>query len=252
MDTVRKVEQVSRESGLTDEKAVVQAATAEGGFQSGGRGSERGARELKAAHDTAVAYERQASSSFLEAQALRNAASVVSREGFSITGDDTFALHQRAAHEGVSRAQMNDPGVMMDVARRYFAEKYRAGVGAPVNQVDPTRAAPGASELGAPAFSDGVTASVGAVSADSRRGQAAVSEVNRREGVPEAGAPSTGDAATRFADVTGEAQAATAKAKERVDREEGAHKVERERRESRVSAMNDPDPGGRANVRSRR
>jgi len=252
MDTVRKVEQVSRESGLTDEKAVVQAAMAEGGFQSGGRASERGARELKAAHDTAVAYERQASSSFSEAQALRNAASVVSREGFSITGDDTFAIHQRAADEGVSRAQMNDPGVMMDVARRYFAEKYRAGVGAPVNQLDPTRAGPEASELGAPAFSDGVTASIGAVSADSQRGQDAVSRVNRREGVPEAGAPSTGDAATRFAEVTGEAQAATAKVKERVDREEGAHKVERERRESRVSAMNDPDPGGRANVRGRR
>jgi len=252
MDTVRKVEQVSRESGLTDEKAVVQAAMAEGGFQSGGRGSERGARELRAAHDTAVAYERQGSSSFSEAQALRNAAGVVSREGFSITGDDTFAIHQRAVNEGVSRAQMNDPGLMMDVARRYFAEKYGAAVGAPVNQLDPNRAALGPGELEAPAFSDGVTASIGAVSADSERAQSAVSGVNRRQRVPEAGAPSAGDATSRFVEITTEAQAATVNAKERVGREDGAQRAERERRESRLSAVNDPDPGGRANVRTGR
>jgi hypothetical protein len=252
MDTVRKVEQVSRESGLTDEKAVVQAAMAEGGFQSGGRGSERGARELKAAYDTAVAYERQASSSFSEAQALRNAAGVVSREGFSITGDDTSAIHQRAVNEGVSRAQMNDPGLMMDVARRYFAEKYGAAVGAPVNELDPNRAALGTGDPEAPAFSEGATASIGVVSANSERAQGAVSGVNRRQGVPEAGGPSTGDATSRFVEMTQEAQIATVNEKERVGREDGAQRTERERRESRLSAVNDPDPGGRANVRTGR
>jgi conjugal transfer mating pair stabilization protein TraG len=252
MDTVRTIEQVSRESGLTDEKAVVQAAMAEGGFQSGGRGSERGARDLKAAYDTAIAYERQASASFSEAQGLRNAASTVSREGFSITGDDTFAIHQRAVNEGVSRAQMNDPGLMMDVARRYFGEKYGAAVGAPLSQLDPNRASLRADELEAPAFSDGARASIGVVSANSERAQGTVSEVNRRQGVFEAEAPSAGDVARRFVEVTGEAQAATAKEKERVAREEGAHKAERERRESRVSAVNDSDPGGRANLRRER
>ena len=144
---------------------------------------------------------------------------------------------------------MNDPGLMMDVARRYFAEKYGVAVGAPVNELDPNRATLGTGDPEAPAFSDGATASIGVVSANSERAQGAVSGVNRRQGVPEAEAPSAGDATRRFVEVTGEAQAATAKAGERVAREEAAHKVERERRESKVSAVNDPDPGGRANLR---
>jgi hypothetical protein len=147
---------------------------------------------------------------------------------------------------------MNDPGLMIDVARRYFAEKYGAAVGAPVNQLDPNRAALGTGELEAPAFSDGATASVGVVSANSERAQGAVSGVNRRHGVAETETPSAGDATNRFAEITTEAQAATVKVKEDVGREDGAQRAERQRRESRLSAVNDPDPGGRANVRTGR
>ena len=133
-DAVRKVQQVSRDAGLSDETAVVHAAMAGGGFEMGGQGSRRGARELKASHDAATAYERQAQSSFSDARALRNAASIVTRDGFAITGDDTFAIHRSAAQEGVSRSAMNDPTVMMDVARRYLLEKYGASVGGPLKQ----------------------------------------------------------------------------------------------------------------------
>ena len=41
-DAVRKVQQISRDAGLTDERAVVHAAMAGGGFENGGQAGRRG------------------------------------------------------------------------------------------------------------------------------------------------------------------------------------------------------------------
>ncbi len=245
MDTLRNVQQISRDAGLTDEKAVVHAAMAGGGFEMGGQASRRGANDLKASHDSAMAYERQAQSSFSEAQALRNAATAVTRDGFSITGDDTFAIHRRAAEEGVSRSAMNDPGVMMDVARRHFLEKYGASVGSPLNSLDPNGPTPSAPQLAAPAFSTGAAASPEAVQREASKAHAGASSVNRREGVPEQGAPRMHDAAEHFVDTKQRAQGAIEGGERRIADDEQALRGERARRYEGKSIFNNANPGGK-------
>ncbi len=244
-DAVRTVQQISRDAGLTDEKSVVHAAMAGGGFEMGGQASRRGANDLKASHDTAMAYERQAQSSFSEAQALRNAATTVTRDGFSITGDDTFAIHRRAADEGVSRSAMNDPGVMMDVARRHFLEKYGASVGSPLNSLDPNGPTPSAAQVVAPAFSTGAAASPEAVQREASKAQAGVSSVNRREGVPEQGAPRMHDAADHFVGTKQRAQTGIEARERRLADDEQALRGERARRYDGKSIFNNANPGGK-------
>lgn len=199
-DAVRRVQQISRDAGLADERSVVHAALAGGAFENGGQAGRRGSREVRAAYDAAAAYERYASSSFSEAQALRSAASVVARDGFSITGDDTYAIHRRAADEGISRAAMNDPGIMIDVARRHFLEKYGTSVGAPPSDLDPSEPRPTVDQLHAPVFSDGTPASAEAVRHRSSAAQVGVSALNSAEGVAENSTPSLRDSARHFAD----------------------------------------------------
>jgi hypothetical protein len=245
MDAVQQLQQVNRDAGISDQKAVVHSAMAGGGFEMGGQANRRGAGELKASHDTATAYERQAQSSFSEAQALRNAASVVTREGFSITGDDTYAIHGRAAQEGVSRAAMNDPAVMMDVARRHFLEKYGAGVGAPLNSLDPGGPQPSVDQLAAPTLSDGSVASAEAIGHEASRAQAGVSTVNRRAGVSEQGGPSMHDAAEHFVDTKQRAQAEIEARERSVAEDEQGLRGERSRRYEEKSFFNDANPGGK-------
>ena len=184
-DAVRAVQQISRDAALTNEKAIVHSAMAGGGFEMGGQTSRRGASDLKASYDAAIAYERQAQSSFSEGQALRNAAAAVTRDGFSVTGDDTFAIHRKAAEEGVPRAAMNDPGVMMDVARRYFLDKYGVSVGGMLYGPDPYGSPPSVDQLMAPRFSSGRVASPETVQREASNAIARVSSRNRGEGVPE-------------------------------------------------------------------
>lgn len=246
MDTVRKVQQVSRDAGLTNEKAVVHAAMAGGGFEMGGQGGRRGARELRASHDTATAYERQAQSSFSDAQALRNAASAVTRDGFAITADDTFAIHQRAAQEGVSRSAMNDPVVMMDVARRHFVAKYGAAVGTPLANLDPHGAPPSASHLTEARFSTGAVASPARVRDEASSAQAEISAVSRREGVQEDGAPAMHDVAKHFVDTKQAVQAVIAEQERGVSEDGQALQGERTRRFDRKSIFNDANPGGKS------
>jgi hypothetical protein len=82
----------------------VHAAMAGGGFEVGGQASRRGARELKAFQETAMAYE-PASSSCRSAW-FTGAASMVMRRP-SQSRDDTYAIHRRAT-AGISWAR-NDP-----------------------------------------------------------------------------------------------------------------------------------------------
>jgi conjugal transfer mating pair stabilization protein TraG len=242
-DTVRKVQQVSRDAGVTDERAVVHAAMAGGGFEMGGQASKRGASDLRASYDSAIAYERQAQSSFSEAHALRNAATAVSREGFSITGDDTYAMHTRAAQEGVSRSAMNDPAIMMDVARRYFLEKYGTAVGGSLQALDPNAPPPSADQMPAPRFTGGAIASPEAVGSEASRARGAVSSLNRGDGVPEHGAPSMHDAAEHFIDTKRRAHADIGARERRVAEDEQALQDERSRRYDQKSIFNDANPG---------
>ena len=245
MDTVRKVQQVSRDSGITEEKGITHAAMASGGFEMGVAATRRGGIELKASHDAARAYDRQASSSSTEAQALRNAAAVVTRDGFSITGDDTYAIQRRAAAEGVSRAAMNDPGVMMDVARRYFLEKYGSSVGSSLNDLDPNAPEPTRNQLPAPSFSDGTSGSSQAVRGEGSRLQGRLSSQNRAEGVAEDGAPALRDTASHFVDTKQRAQGSVDSREQRIIEDEKTLTGERARRYNDKSVFNNADPGGK-------
>jgi len=242
-DAVRKTQQISRDAGLADERAVVHAAMAGGGFETGAQASRRGASDLKASHDTAVAYERQAQSSFSEGAALRNAAAVVTREGFSITGDDTFAIHRRAAEEGVSRAAMNDPSVMMDVARRYFRDKYGASVGERLDGPDPQGPPPDVRQMMTPKFSSGSDASAEYVQREALNARASVSFLNRAEGVAEQDIPSMHDAAEHFVDTKRDAQIEIGRRERGVADDEDALRSKREKRYEDKSFFNDANPG---------
>jgi len=244
-DAVRKVQQISRDAGLTDERAVVHAAMAGGGFETGAQGSRRGASDLRASHDTAVAYERQAQTSFSEGAALRNAAAVVTREGFSITGDDTFAIHRRAAEEGVSRAAMNDPSVMMDVARRYFLDRYGVSVGERLDGPNPQGPPPEMEQMKTPKFSDGSDASAEYIQREALNAKSRVSILNRAEGVAEQGAPTLHDVAEHFVDTKRDAQIEIGRRERGISDDEGALRSERERRYEDKSFFNDANPGSK-------
>jgi conjugal transfer mating pair stabilization protein TraG len=244
-DAVRRVQQISRDAGLTNERSVVHAASAGGAFENGSQAGRRGGRDVRAAYDTAVAYERQASSSFSEAQALRRAASIVARDGFSITGDDTYAIHRRAEAEGISRAAMNDPGAMMDVARRYFLEKYGASLGNPPSDLDPSAAIPTADQLGAPTLSNGEAASADSVRRRSSSAQGEVSALNSVEGVAEDASPSLRDTARHFADSKRSAQMELEIRERRLSEDEQSLHGERTRRQEGKSLFVDANPGRR-------
>ncbi len=243
MDTVRKVQQVSREAGISEEKGIVHAAMAGGGFEMGVVGTRRGATELKASYDAARAYDRQASSSRTDAQALRNAAAVVTRDGFSISGDDTYAIQRRAAAEGVSRGAMNDPNVMMDVARRHFLDAYGSSVGSPLGELDPNASVPTTNQLTGPRFADGALGSSEVVRAHGSALQVELSAKNRAEGVPESGAPTLRDEASHFVNTKQHAQVAAGAGHQRVTEDEKLLADERARRYSERSAFNDANPG---------
>jgi len=245
MDTVRKVQQSSRDAGLTNERALVHAAMAGGGFENGQQASRRGAGELKASHDAAVAYERQASSSLSEARALRSAASVVTRDGFSITGDDTYALHRRAEAEGISRAAMNDPSAMMDVARRHFLERYGSSLGNPLTDLDPNGQIPSATQLSTPAFSTGVLSSPEAVGHQASRAQERISRLNARDGEAENQAPGMHDAATHLVDMKRFVEGGVVATERRVADDERVLHDERARRYEDKSAFTISNPGGK-------
>jgi len=72
-----------------------------------------------------------------------------------------------------------------------------------------------------------------------------VSSVNRREGVPEHGAPSMQDAAEHFVDTKGHAQAGIEVREQRVAEDEQALKGERSRRYEGKSFFNDANPAGK-------
>lgn len=247
-DAVHKVRQVSHDAGLSSEKALVHAAIAGGGFETGGQGSRRGASELKAAHDSAVAYERQAASSLSEAQALRSAASVVTRDGFSVTGDDTYAIHRRAEAEGVSRGALNDPGIMMDVARRHFLEKYGSDLGAALSDLDPNGPKLSLDQVPGPTFSDGRVASPGVVDLERSESQGKVSSLNQSQGVAEEGEPGIRDAAGHFVDTKLGVQRDVDERTGHVDNAEQVLQGERARRYESASMFNDRNPGGKPEV----
>jgi len=242
-DAVHKVRQVSRDAGLSDEKGIVHAVMASGGFETGATATRRGAMELRASHETATAYERQASSSFSEAQALRSAASVVARDGFAITGDDTYAIHRRAESERVSRAAMNDPGVMMDVARRHFLEKYGVSLGIPPNDLNPSAPAQTADQLSAPTFSNGTVASAESMQRKGSTVQAEVSGLNRAEGVAEHASPSLRDTASHFVGTKQRAQTDVQAREQRLGEDEQALHGERGRRFDGKSPFTNANPG---------
>lgn len=244
-DAVRRVQQISRDAGLTNEQSVVHAASAGGTFENGSQAGRRGSRDARAAYDTAVAYERQASSSFSEAQALRRAASIVARDGFSITGDDTYAIHRRAEAEGISRAAMNDPGVMMDVARRHFLEKYGASLGNPPTDLDPSAATPTVDRLSSPTFSNGEAASVDSVRRRSSSAQGEVSALKSAEGLAEDASPSLRDTASHFADSKRSAQVELEVRERRLNEDEQSLHSERARRQEGKSPFVDANPGRR-------
>lgn len=243
-DAVHKVRQVSRDAGLSAERGIVHAAMAGGGFEAGAAASRRGAQELRASHETAVAYERQASSSHSDAQALRNAASVVTRDGFSITGDDTYAIHRRADAEGVSRSSMNDPSVMMDVARRHFLEKFGSALGTPLSDLDPNGTVLPASRPSAPAFPDEEPVSPGTVLGRASSERAKVSDAQRRGGVTEEAAPALRDTAGHFVETRRRVHTDIEHQKRRVDADEEKLGGERERRYRESSPFNNSNPGG--------
>lgn len=242
-DAVHKVRQISRDAGLTDERAVVHAAMAGGAYEIGGQASRRGASELRASYDSAIAYERQAQSSYSEARALRNAATAVSREGFAISGDDTYAMHNRAAEEGVSRSEMNDPAVMMDVGRRHFLEKYGSTVGGPLNALDVNGPSPSTDQMPTPRFKSGVVASGNVVQSEASKARAEISSLNQRDGVAEDGAPSTHDAAEHFVDTKRRAQGEIESREQRVAEDEQVLQDERSRRYDQKSNFNNANPG---------
>jgi len=242
-DAVRRVQQLSRDAGLTDERSIVHAASAGGGFETGNQSGRRGGREVRAAYDTAVAYERQASGSFLEARALREAASVVSRDGFSVSGDDTYAIHQRAAAEGISRVALNDPRVMMEVARQHFLEKYGASLGSPLSDLNPIAPAPTANQLAVPTFRSGEAASVESVQGRALTQQADVSAFNSADGVAEDSTPRLRDTAKHFVDSKEQAEKELEVGQRRVSENEGALHGERARRDREKSLFVDANPG---------
>jgi hypothetical protein len=243
-DAMQQVKQIVRDAGISDEKSIVHAALAGGSFEVGQQASRRGARELKASQDTAVAYERQASTSLSEARALRNAASVVTREGFSVTGDDTYAIQQRAAAEGVSRAGMNDPNVMMEVARRHFLETYGASLSGTSGALDPTAPAPTVHELTPPAFASGEVASSGSVQRRGATFHGHISGVNSAEGVAPDGRPTLRDAAGHFVETKQRAQTDIQVHENRLSEDETALHDDRGRRYEKKSLFTNANPGG--------
>jgi len=243
-DAMQSVTQIVRDAGISDSKAVVHASMAGGAFEAGEQANRRGAKELRASHEAAMAYEQQASSSFSEARALRGAASVVTRDGFSITGDDTYAIHRRAESAGVSRNSMNNPDVMMGIARAYFLEKYGSSAGAPLNDLNPEAQPSSLGQASAPMLTNGKIAGPQTVEGESSRLSAEVSATNLREGVPADRVPETHGLPEHFANVKRTAQRDIEVQDKGVRKTEEALRGDRAARYERKSLFNDADPGG--------
>jgi len=243
-DAMQSVRQIVRDAGISDSKAVVHASMAGGAFEVGEQANRRGAKELRASHEAAMAYERQASSSFSEARALRGAASVVTRDGFSITGDDTYAIHRRAQSAGVTRDSMNNPDVMMGIARAFFLEKYGSSAGAPLNDLNPEAQPSSLGQASAPILTSGKIAGPQTVEGGSSKSWAEVSATNLREGVPAEGVPETHDLPEHFVSVKRNAQRDIEVHDQGVRKAEEALRDDRAARYERKSPFNDADPGG--------
>jgi hypothetical protein len=140
---------------------------------------------------------------------------------------------------------MNDPGVMMDVARRHFLDKYGTSLGDSLSDLDPSAPTPTADQLSMPTFSNGQAASAETVLRIGSSAKGEISALNGAEGVAEHASPSLRDTASHFVETKQRAQTEIETRERRLGEDEQALHDERGLRYERKSPFTNANPGGK-------
>jgi hypothetical protein len=137
---------------------------------------------------------------------------------------------------------------MMEVARRYFLEKYGSAVGSPISDLQPSGPTPTTDQLTTPTFSTGRFASPEAVRSEGLQAHARVAAENRRQGVGEQGEPSLRDTAKHFVETKQRAEGDVQVREQRVADDERELTEERGRRYDQRSVFVTANPGRKPDV----